>query len=90
MVTKHCGRDLSSTHDSELLQLLTQLPSHYLIETKTKIPKRFLLIFEVHELLPSYSVYHYNTLTNISNISLTTQDRKLVLKYLSDLIFKGS
>lgn len=84
-INKHCGKDLSVTHDKDLQQILNYLPDHYLIENETKRPKRFLLVFEVEEHEKTYSVYHMNRETHQSTLELQTEDKSLVLTYLSGI-----
>ena len=81
----HYGTEISVTQDNDLKQVLRYLPDHYLIENETRRPKRFLLVFEVDSLEKIYSVYRINRETNHSDLELQTEDKQLVLTYLSGI-----
>jgi len=81
----HCGSEISVTQDNDLKQVLSYLPDHYLIENETRRPKRYLLVFEVDARQKTYSVYHMDRNTNQSTLELQTEDKQLVLTYLSGI-----
>lgn len=81
----HCGSEISVTQDNDLKQVLSYLPDHYLIENETRRPKRYLLVFEVDTRQKIYSIYHMNRETNQSTLELQTEDKQLVLTYLSGI-----